>query len=85
MFIHKCLQVKYKCYDYNDYWLCKYTIVHLHMNIKGCCDRFGKYLQITWQMQMIKRNHMENTNNQKKSNDSYVICWPAKSNSNCFI
>ena len=58
MSIHKYLQVKCKCYDYNDYWLCKHTIEHLHMDIKGCCDRFGKYLQITCQMQMIKRNHM---------------------------
>ena len=58
MFIHKCLQVKCKCYDYNDYWLWKHTIEHLHTDIKRCCDRLSKYLQITWQMQIIKRNHM---------------------------
>ena len=52
------LQVKYKYYDLNDYLLCKFTREHLHTDIKGYCDRLDKYLQITWQIQMIKRNHM---------------------------
>ena len=30
----------------------------MHTDIKGRCDRLGKYLQITWQMQMIKGNRM---------------------------
>ena len=58
MYIHKCLQVKCKYYDSNDYLLCTFTCEHLHTDIKGCCDQLSKYLKITWQMQMIKRKHM---------------------------